>query len=219
MNNEITIAICVRNGRRYIAEAIASARNQSHKPSQILVIDDGSTDGTAILAEQLGCTVEIQEQLGLGAARNNAFIKAKGDYVFFLDADDLMLDNTLSELLSVLEDSTDAVGAIGFRKNFISPELLSTTLNVNERFFERELGSLPSGSLWQKDLHAKLKFNEKSNTADVEWILDFQDLKLVWTSTKATVLLRRIHHDNMSSRQDVRQDYLSLAIKRIEKRA
>lgn len=219
MNNEITIAICVRNGRRYIAEAIASARNQSHKPSQILVIDDGSTDGTAILAEQLGCTVEIQEQLGLGAARNNAFIKAKGDYVFFLDADDLMLDNTLSELFSVLGDSTDVVGATGFRQNFISPELLSTTINVNERFFERELGALPSGSLWRKELHAKLKFNEKSNATDVEWILDFQDLKLVWASIEATVLLRRIHQDNMSFRQDVRQDYLSLAIKRIEKRA
>ena len=94
-NDEVTVAICVRNGEKYIEEAIISAEGQSVAPFQILVIDDGSQDLSATIAEKRGCTVIRQDPIGLGGARNKAFKNAVSPWVFFLDADDLMTENDI----------------------------------------------------------------------------------------------------------------------------
>ena len=211
---KITVAICVRDGEKYLAEAINSARLQSHPPIQILVVDDNSADRSRDIATSLGCDLVIQHSGGLGGARNIAFAQAKGDYVFFLDADDVMTEDSLRDLIQALNLTPRAVGAVGFRQTFISPELSPAETSVRLEQLERNRGLLAGGGLWDKGLSATLLFNENSFLADIEWGLDLRESGLVVAESNETVMHRRVHLNNLSAREEVRKAYLALAIKR-----
>lgn len=85
------------NRKRYLAECLASVFAQSHPPAQVIVVDDGSTDGTMDMLAQdtRGVTVIRQDNAGPGAARNRGAQVATGDYLAFLDSDDLWFPWTL----------------------------------------------------------------------------------------------------------------------------
>jgi glycosyltransferase involved in cell wall biosynthesis len=210
----ITVAICVKNGEKYIAEAIGSALRQSHPPFQILVIDDSSTDRSSSIATELGCDLIRQQSGGLGAGRNIAFAEAKGDYVFFLDSDDVLPENSLRDLVQALRSTPGAVGAFGFRETFISPELSQNETMTGINHPERNRGLLSSGGLWSKSLGAKYSFNEDTPVADVEWSLDLRESGLIFAESRETVLFRRVHLSNLSARKEVRNAYLALAMRR-----
>jgi len=211
---KVTVAICVRDGEKYIAEAINSARLQSHPPIQILVVDDNSTDRSSDIAISLGCDLVIQHSEGLAGARNIAFAQAKGDHVFFLDSDDVMTEDSLRYLVHALNLTPGAVGAVGFRQTFISPELSPAQTSVRLEQPERNRGLLAGGGLWGKGLGARVLFNENSLIADVEWGLDLRESGLVVAESNETVMHRRVHLNNLSAREEVRKAYLALAMKR-----
>lgn len=213
----VTVAICVRDGAQYLDEALQSAINQSLKPYELILIDDGSEDETVSIAHSRGCVVFSQPPAGIGRARNKAFEVAQGEFVFFLDADDLMPARSLELLLRSLESAPDASGAIGFRQNFISPELVRSISMVRQDFLEKERGLLPSGSLWRKEVGRQIRFIEDSRVADVQWVLDFRDSGSLVEEVDDIVLLRRIHLTNHSARAETRKDYLSLARRQIRK--
>jgi glycosyltransferase involved in cell wall biosynthesis len=216
MNNPlITVAICVRNGERYISEAIESVIKQSLQPIQILVIDDGSDDSTIEIAKSCNCEVYAQEKLGLGKARNIAFDLARGEFLFLLDSDDLMDKDALKNLGSQLMLNSQAVGAIGRRQNFISPELISSIELQNKEFLLEEEGFLPSGSLWKKTLNTELKFDESLRVTDIDWTMRLQNLKLEVVKSQALVMRRRIHANNFSSEPNTRVEYLKLVRQRL----
>jgi len=95
----VSICIPVYNAERYVSEAIESALNQTYPNIEVIVADDGSHDGTlSILREEfkneriLLCK---QKNKGAAAARNLAFLKSKGDFIKFLDADDIISARTI----------------------------------------------------------------------------------------------------------------------------
>jgi len=213
----VTVAICVRNGERYIAEAIESAQNQTHEPHQILVVDDGSTDRSAFIAAEANCKVIRQGQRGLAAARNTAYKNTSSEWIYFLDADDIMKKNALMSLLNSARSSTSAVGAIGHRVNFISPELTNIIRLVDSRFLKNEKNSLSPGSLWKTELRQALQYNENSRVPDIEWMIEFRNKGFTLTEIEELVYLRRIHLNNSSSQQEIRKSYLDLAIKNLKR--
>ena len=98
MNKLISIIIPVKNGAKYLKETVDGIKKQNMNV-EILVVDDASTDNTAELAESLGCQV-IKHSVNKGPviAKNTALKVAKGDYVMFHDADDVMNPGTLQKL-------------------------------------------------------------------------------------------------------------------------
>src|ERR1700748_887608 len=94
----ISVVIPVHNGERYLAEAIESVLNQTYAPSQVLVIDDGSTYNTPAVARAYAERVLYvgQEQKGPGAARNLGVRSSRTDFIAFLDADDIWMPEKLS---------------------------------------------------------------------------------------------------------------------------
>lgn len=102
----VSVVIPCFNQGRYLAEAIESARAQSHAPVEIVVIDDGSTDDTRDVAT---ADPEVryfyQANAGLAAARNAGLRESRGEYLVFLDADDRLLPDALEAgLACLLED-------------------------------------------------------------------------------------------------------------------
>jgi glycosyltransferase involved in cell wall biosynthesis len=87
----VTCVIPVFNGERYLAEALDSVLAQTHSPIEIIVVDDGSTDGTPDVLAGYGGDVRSVRQANAGpaAARNRGVADARGEYLAFLDSDDL----------------------------------------------------------------------------------------------------------------------------------
>jgi glycosyltransferase involved in cell wall biosynthesis len=93
----VSIIITTYNHAQYLQDAIHSAMAQTHSPYEVIIIDDGSTDGTEKEVKQYKNVKYIwQENSGLSAARNKGIAKCKGDYVVFLDADDMLYPNALA---------------------------------------------------------------------------------------------------------------------------
>lgn len=87
----ISVVIPVFNTGQFLADAIQSVLAQGEEPLEIIVVDDGSTDGSAEVAESFGSPVRVIRQANAGhvAARNRGLQAARGEYITSLDADDL----------------------------------------------------------------------------------------------------------------------------------
>lgn len=101
----VSILIPAYNADRWVAEAIHSAAAQTWERKEIIVIDDGSTDRTLAVARQFQaesvCVVR-QEHQGAAAARNRALQLSQGDYIQYLDADDLLAPDKIARQLAAL---------------------------------------------------------------------------------------------------------------------
>ncbi len=85
----VTVLVPAFNEEAHLAATLASVRAQTRPPFEIVVVDDGSTDRTAEIAEGFGARVVRQANRGISAARNRGLAEARGDYVALLDGDDL----------------------------------------------------------------------------------------------------------------------------------
>jgi glycosyltransferase involved in cell wall biosynthesis len=103
----VTVVIPAWNREREVAEAVASVRAQDRPPSEILVVDDGSTDGTAAAAERAGARVIRQENRGVSAARNAGIRAATQPWIALLDSDDVWAPDRLSRQWAAHELAPD----------------------------------------------------------------------------------------------------------------
>lgn len=111
----VSIVIPAYNAERYLRRAIDSVLGQSYTSIEVLVVDDGSTDGTAEICHQYGTKITYirQENQGVSVARNRGVQESDGEFVAFLDADDWYLPNKLTDLVALLNRHPDAGGATG----------------------------------------------------------------------------------------------------------
>lgn len=102
----VTVVIPAFNAEAYITEALESVRAQTLREVEVIVVDDGSTDGTLRevdrFASVMDLTVMRQANAGPAAARNAAIRRARGRYCAFLDADDVMLPERLAMQMELL---------------------------------------------------------------------------------------------------------------------
>ena len=116
MKPETSVVIPVRNGARFIAEAIASVLGQLGGSDEILVVDDGSTDETpAILAGFAHSSLRLLSGGGRGvsAARNMGFAASQGEFIAFLDHDDMWPAGRHGKLMVALRREEDIDAAFG----------------------------------------------------------------------------------------------------------
>ena len=108
---KVSVIIPVYNGERYLRECLDSALAQTHAPSDIVVVNDGSTDGTSdILREYSGQVIVIeQENRGQGAAINRAVANSTGELIAFLDCDDCWDPRKLERQVEVFERFQEAI--------------------------------------------------------------------------------------------------------------
>src|SRR5262245_31044681 len=121
---EVSLIIPVRNGERYLPEAIASVRRQSIAPIEIVIVDDGSTDGTAAVALTLGSDIRLirQPHSGVTISRNRAIQAARGTLIAFLDCDDVWTDDKLATQVPILLEHPEIQIALGhIRRMWTTP--------------------------------------------------------------------------------------------------
>ena len=121
----ISCIVPVFNGERYLGEALDSILAQTYHPLQVIVADDGSTDGTAKLAAGYGerITYLRQSNQGYAAAKNLGLSAVQGDFIAFLDADDLWHPEKLARQMAWLQERPAIDLCFTRYENFWMPEL------------------------------------------------------------------------------------------------
>jgi SAM-dependent methyltransferase len=110
----VSVVITTYNHARFLAEAIDSVRNQSVRPGEIIVVDDGSSDNPEnVVRRYVDVHYIRQKNQGLAAARNTGMKAARGEFIAFLDADDRLRPTALATNLALFHDSPDCAFVYG----------------------------------------------------------------------------------------------------------
>jgi glycosyltransferase involved in cell wall biosynthesis len=113
------ISVCIPsyNQQEYLPDCIESVLNQTYPKSayEIIVVDDGSTDSSLELARKYPIKVISQVNKGLASARNTGIMNSNGDYIFFLDADDMIKENCIEKIAEVIKQTGADVIAPSFK--------------------------------------------------------------------------------------------------------
>jgi glycosyltransferase involved in cell wall biosynthesis len=121
----VSVVIPCYNGSRFLRETLASVLRQTEPVREVLVVDDGSTDGSADIAESFGPPVRVIRQANAGesTARNRGVEEARGDWVAFLDADDVWEPHKLERQLAALgpNDAANCTGCYVLQEPPLSP--------------------------------------------------------------------------------------------------
>ncbi|SMG59902.1 glycosyltransferase family 2 protein [Paraburkholderia susongensis] len=122
----VTIAICNYNYERYLAAAIDSALAQVYPATNVMVVDDGSTDGSRAIMERYGNRISavFKANGGQVSAYNHAIALLETEYVIFLDSDDVLYPDAVSEVMRVFDDGEWS--KVQFRLDVMDGEGVST---------------------------------------------------------------------------------------------
>jgi len=121
MSDEPTVSVVIPayNAERYIGETLESVLAQTYRDFEVVVVDDGSTDGTREIVRGYGEPVRLVEQPNSGpaAARNRGVREARGEFIAFIDADDLWLPEKLALQVPLFDD--EEVGLVSCRVQLV----------------------------------------------------------------------------------------------------
>lgn len=198
----ISIVIPCYNYGRYLSEAVESALAQTYVPTEILIINDGSTDNTEEVAHSYlsrGIRYIHQTNQGPSATRNRGALLAKGDFLIFLDADDRLDPSYLSACFSALAGAPPEVGFV-----YTQMELFGAKNSVTS-FPEYSIHTLRFGnyihisSLLKKSLVLHYPFNEHiCAREDWDFFLTLAEKKIEGLLLNKPLLYYRQHHDIIS---------------------
>ena len=142
----VSVIIPAYNAMAYLPETIANVLEQTYTDFEVLVINDGSTDNTQEWISQIGDSrirLICQTNLGLAGARNTGIREAQGEYLAFLDADDLWESTKLAQQVQALDNHPE-VGLVYTWVAYIDEQGNSTGKVVNNSNHQSE------GNVWQK---------------------------------------------------------------------
>jgi glycosyltransferase involved in cell wall biosynthesis len=197
----ISVILAVRNGADLIGEALASVGGSNIKPSEILVVDGGSSDETVAVAERFeGVTIVRQHSKGIANAYNEGIARAKGDLLAFISHDDHWIPGKLDRQVAFMKGHPEYPLSVthvqhylepggspppGFRRELLEkavPGLLMETLMVRPLVFERVGGFDPSFEVGE----------------DTDWFARVKDAGIPIGILPETLTMKRVHGSNTS---------------------
>lgn len=203
MAASISCIVPAYNAEKYLAEALDSILAQTLAPSEIIVVDDGSTDGTPHVAQgYVGKITYIrQDNAGPASARNRGLSVAKGDFLTFLDADDLWRADKLELQMRALDANPAAGICIAHVQNFWIDELASERERLRDHPFSKPMpGYVCQCLLARRSVFDSVGgFNEAFRMSeDTDWYLRAERAGIVKEIVAETLVYRRIHGQNVS---------------------
>jgi glycosyltransferase involved in cell wall biosynthesis len=211
----VSVMIGAYNAAPYLGEAIESALGQDYEPLELIVVDDGSTDGTADVARSFpGVQVISQENGGNGAARNTAIAAASGDLYAFLDADDRFTPGKLSLQKAALDADASLDMVFGHVREFLSPELdEEVRARLRPPAPEPMPWTAPNLMLIRREAFERVGLFTTSVRVGVtvDWFARADEAGLRYTILPDIVLERRLHTQNNGLRESAsRSQYLEV---------
>ena len=191
MENLVSVVLPVYNGERYLKEAIDSVLAQRHRPLEILVVDDGSTDDSGEIAQRYSeVQYHRQDNQGPSAARNRGIQMARGEFVAFIDADDLWPEDKLHWQLQVLHQHPDCQMSLG-----------TVLWEGLKRFHQPVLGFQFGVALCRRSLFEAVGLLDESlrMSEDVDWFMRVREKNQEVQVSNRVALRYRRHPENMTA--------------------
>ena len=215
----VSVVIPVYNGERFLATAIESVLSQD-VPLEVVVIDDGSTDSSGEIARHFDKPVICirQDNRGLGAARNAGVEAAQGEFIAFLDADDLWTHDKLAHQLQRLKQDSALDCVFGLVEHFEEAEVAGRyEVNVGEYAMGYSAGTL----LIRHESFLRVgPFREDRRLGEfIDWFARAQELGLRHETLPQVLMRRRVHGGNTTLQQGPqRADYLHILKAALDRR-
>lgn len=160
---KISIVIPVYNVKNYLSTCLDSVINQSYSNLEIILVDDGSTDNSGTICDDYAkrdnrIIVCHQKNSGVSLARNNGIAKAKGEYICFIDADDIVHPDYIKKLVSNLDSNALTICQIEKFQNNVnfSKENTNSKIELDQKHFielcNMSLLNTPCCKLYQKSI-------------------------------------------------------------------
>jgi glycosyltransferase involved in cell wall biosynthesis len=219
----VSVIIPVYNCEKYLAAAIRSAMDQTYRPMEILVVDDGSTDGTADVARTFGESIRYDANVhqGIAAIRNRGVNLAQGDFLAFLDSDDLWVEDKIERQVKILNQHPEFDMVFTCVQQFFSPELgeeIKTRIKVTEEIMK---GVYPCSCLIRKESFLRAgPFDVEWRVGEfIDWYLKATEAGLRSLTLPDVLTKRRIHNDNTSTRdRKSQQDFVRILKASLDRR-
>lgn len=214
----VAVIIPVFNGAEFLRNALTSILEQKHAISEIIVIDDGSKDGSSRICREFGerITYRYQENLGPSAARNHGISLSSARFVSFLDADDVWPIDRTTTLLSYFLANSDLSLAVGKTEHFTDnvsglgntlPEESHFSVQVGACLFCRSVFATIGG------FDESLRFGE-----DADLLFRIREMGLMIAYSDEVSLFYRRHQANSTNDKKLMQQGLLTACRRSIKR-
>ncbi len=193
------------NGARYLDESLRSILAQTHRPLEVIVVDDGSTDDSPAVVRRYDGTVRYhrQENRGPAAACNRGVALATGDFVAFLEQDDLWVPDKTRRQLAEFAANPALSHCVGLVQNFWIPELQREA----ERYADRPVMQPVPGYVVQTLLVRRATFGDIGHFDETlpfafaaDWFLRASERGAAGVLVPEVLTRRRLHHDNFSRR-------------------
>jgi len=219
----ISVLIPCFNAERHVGEAIESALLQSAPPLEVVVIDDGSTDASVEIVRGFGSRVSCYSQAngGISVARNAGLARATGEWIAYLDADDVWPSDSLAERAAALVADPSADLVSGLVEQFVSPELSDAEKARLIVPSGKMRGRLASAMLIRREVFARVgEFDPKIRLGEtMDWVARADAAGVRSLHLDHVVLRRRIHTTNSTQNgADLKADYLRVLRSAIERR-
>lgn len=197
----ISVIIPVYNVEEYLEDCINSICNQTYKKIEIIIVDDGSTDNSGVICDKLQkmdgrIHVFHTDNGGQGRARNIALDVAKGEYLIFVDSDDIIASNMIEELLCLIKAENADIVACDYAKFEKKPVIISQPKKEIKKFDRREaildickdtiLKSYVWNKIFKKELFAYKRFSCNKVFEDAELLIEIvgDTEKVVYTNQR-----------------------------------
>jgi glycosyltransferase involved in cell wall biosynthesis len=197
----VSVIIAVRNGERFLAQAIESVLAQTLAPLEIVVVDGQSTDATANIAGSLPLVrVVLQTNLGVADAYNLGIAASRGDLIAFLSHDDLWTPDKLAQQTGALATHPAALYSVARVRFFLEPGTVvppgfrpgllrgDHPARIMETLVARREAFCIVGAF-----DASLDISE-----DIDWFARANDLGVPYVIVERVLLLKRVHDANTS---------------------
>ncbi len=221
----ISCIVPVFNGERYLREALDSVLAQTHRPLEIIVADDGSTDGSAnvVAAFRDGVRYLRQSNQGPSSARNLGIRAALGDFIAFLDADDLWHPQKLQRQMDRFKTRPELDYCVTHVQNFWIPELRHEAAKYHNHRITRPIPGYVTGTLLGRRavFDTVGLFNPDLPHGDsTDWFLRAAECGTMMELLPEVLMYRRLHPTNRSRIRAAtsRDEYLHLVKLSLDRR-
>jgi glycosyltransferase involved in cell wall biosynthesis len=174
---------------------------QDYRPLEVIVVDDGSIDGSSEIARQFSEVLLIsQGNQGPAVARNAGILASRGSLIAFLDQDDLWVPGKLVKQVAYLDTHPDVQFVIALQRMFLEPGETRPYWLKPELLDHPEPGFMPSTLLSRRELFDSLGFFDVSysTASDVDWFFRAKDRGIAMATIPEVLLHKRVHGANQS---------------------
>jgi glycosyltransferase involved in cell wall biosynthesis len=206
----------VYNGEKYLAETLTSIVKQTWRPIELIVVDDGSTDGSRKVARQFGPALRLvrQDNAGTPTARNTGVREARGDFIAFLDADDLWHPHKLARQMSLFDERPGLQLCFTYIQNYLSPETPEHLRTTDENLLQALPGYVCPTLLARRECFATVGLFDTAlqHASEPDWILKAASLSVGIGLLPEVLVRRRLHPTSRSATKasNVHDEYLRL---------